>query len=76
MAWCEFVFPVFICARISPAENALHLFVGPGIEVDGLDSANMDTHASVDARAADADEDAEVPACPARICEVQCVSSG
>lgn len=74
MTRCEFVFPVFVCARIAPAENALHLFIGPGIEVDRLDSADMDAHASVDAGAANADEDAEVPACPARICVIGCVS--
>lgn len=68
VSWCQLVFPVFVCARITPAENALHLFVGPGIEVDGLDSADMDAHTSVDAGATDADKDAKVPACPARIC--------
>lgn len=67
MSRCQLVLPVFVCARISPAKNALHLFVGPGIEVDGLDSADVDAHTSVDAGATDTDKDAKVPACPARI---------
>lgn len=67
MSLCQLVLPVFVCARISPAENALHLFIGPGIEVDGLDFADVYAHASVDAGATDTDKDAKIPACPARI---------
>lgn len=67
----KLVLPVLVCARVAPVEDALHLFVGPGIEVDRFDFADVHAHATVDARAADANEDAEVPACPARICASQ-----
>jgi len=59
--------PVFVRARIAPAEDASELFVGPGIEVDRLDSADMRAHATVDARTPDADKDAEVPTSPSRV---------
>lgn len=70
MAGCQLVLPVLIRPRITPVKNALHLLVGPGIEIDRLDTADVDAHASVDARAADADENAQVPACPSRICAI------
>jgi hypothetical protein len=51
------------------------LFVGPGIEVDGLNSADVSAHATVDARASDTDKDAQVPAGPSRIWSSQQVSN-
>lgn len=41
--------PIFVRARITPAEDASKLLVGPGIEIDRLDSANVRTHATVNA---------------------------
>jgi hypothetical protein len=57
MAWRKLGLPVFIGASVSPAQNTLELFVGPGIEVDGLDSADVSAHATMDARTSDTDED-------------------
>ena len=42
------------------ARTYLHLLGGPGVEVDGLDLADVGAHAAVDARAADAQEYAAV----------------
>lgn len=49
MARGKFRLPVLIRARIAPVQDALQLFVGPSVKVDGLDSADVDTHASVNA---------------------------
>ena len=38
-----------ISTRISPFQDTLQLLVGPGIEVNRLDSADMGAHSSVDA---------------------------
>ena len=62
-------FPIFVGTGISPTENALQLLVGPGVEVDGFHSGDMGAHSTVDARTANADKDAQVPACPSRICK-------
>ena len=70
MTRCQLGLPVLVGAGISPAEDALELLVGPGIEVDRLDSADVSAHAAMDARATDADEDAEVPTSPSRVCKV------
>lgn len=67
MTWRKLGLPVFIGASISPAQDALELFVGPRIEVDGLDSADVGAHATMDARTSDTDEDTKVPASPSRI---------
>lgn len=69
MAGGELGLPVFVCARIAPTEDALHLLLGPRVEVDRLDAADVGAHAAVDARAADADEDAKVPASPPGVCK-------
>jgi hypothetical protein len=58
VAGCQLRLPVLVGSRVAPVQDALELFVGPGIEVDGLDLADVDSHATVNARAADADEDA------------------
>lgn len=47
MALCQLGFPVFIRPRIAPAHNAVHLFVGPGVEIYGFDTADVNAHASV-----------------------------
>ncbi len=59
--------PVLVGTCIAPTQDALQLLVGPGVQVDRFDSADMGAHSAVDAGAADADEDAEVPAGPSRI---------
>jgi hypothetical protein len=34
-------------------ETDIHLFGGPGVEIDGLHFADMSTHATMDARTTD-----------------------
>lgn len=67
MARRQLRFPVLVRARVSPVEDALQLLVGPGVEVDRLDTTNMGAHSAMDTRAADADEDTQVPARPSWI---------
>ncbi len=50
----QFGLPVFICSRISPLQDALQLLIGPGIEVDRLDSRDVRSHAAVYTRASNA----------------------
>lgn len=69
MASGELRLPVLIGTRVAPAQDALKLLVGPGVEVDRLDAADVGAHSSVDARASNADEDAEVPGGPSRVCQ-------
>ena len=57
----EFMLPVLVRARVAPAQHRLHLLVGPGVEVDALDARDVRAHAAVDAAAADAHEDPDVP---------------
>lgn len=52
---------------IAPFQHTLELFVGPGIEINGLDPTNVCAHAPVDARTPNADEDTQVPGRPSRI---------
>lgn len=61
MAGSELGLEVLVGAGVAPSEDAGHLFVGPGVEVDRLDARDVGAHATVDARAADADKDAEIP---------------
>ena len=42
---------LLVCARITPLQNALQLLVGPRVEVNRLDSANVRSHTTVDTRA-------------------------
>lgn len=58
--------PVGSC--IAPFNHALKLFIGPGIEINGLDSADMRAHTPVNARAPNADKYTEIPRSPSRIC--------
>lgn len=67
MAGGQLRFPVFIRARVAPAQDTLKLLVRPRVQIDRLDSADVGAHAAVDAGAADADEDADVPARPSRV---------
>lgn len=57
MAGCQFRFPVFVGSSIAPSHNTLKLFIGPRIEIHGLDSADMRAHTPVNARAPNADKD-------------------
>jgi hypothetical protein len=67
MSRCQLRLPVLVRARITPLQHALQLFVGPGVEVDGFDFANVRAHAAVYAGAANAHEDTQVPASPSRV---------
>lgn len=42
---------VLVGSGIAPFQHALELLVGPGIQIDGLDSTDMRAHTTVDARA-------------------------
>lgn len=50
------------------AETYLDLFRGPLVQVDRLDSGYVNSQVPVDAGAADADEDSQVPGRPPRTC--------
>ncbi len=67
MSFRQLGFPVLVRPRVAPPQHRLHLLVVPGVEVDGLDAGDVGAHAAVDAGAADAHEDADVPAGPARV---------
>ena len=41
--------PVLVCAGVSPAEDALQLLVGPGVQVDRLHPADMRSHPAMNA---------------------------
>lgn len=63
----QLVLPVLIRSCVTPLQHIGQLLVGPGVEVDGLDARDVRAHAAVDAGAADADEDADVPGGPAGV---------
>lgn len=44
-------------SSIAPSYNTLKLFIGPRIEIHGLDSADMRSHTPVNAGAPNADKD-------------------
>lgn len=44
-------------SSIAPSYNTLKLFIGPRIEIHGLDSADMRAHTPVNAGAPNADKD-------------------
>lgn len=46
---------------ITPFQHTLELFIGPGIQINGLDPTNVCAHSTVNARAPNADEDTQVP---------------
>ena len=52
---------------ISPSQHTLQLFIGPRIEIHGFHAADMGTHSPVNARAANANKDSEVPGSPSRV---------
>jgi hypothetical protein len=64
MARGQFGFPVFVGPCVPPSQYTLKLFIGPRIKVDRFNSADMCTHSTVDARAADADKNAQIPTRP------------
>lgn len=39
-----------VCSQVSPLKNALHLLVGPGVQIHRLDSADVRAHTTMDAR--------------------------
>lgn len=47
MAWSQLRLPVLIRPRVAPFQHTLQLLVGPGIEVDRLDFADVRAHATV-----------------------------
>lgn len=53
--------------RITPFQHALELFIGPRVEIHRFDPTDMSAHAPVNTRAANANEDADVPGSPSRI---------
>jgi hypothetical protein len=61
MALGQLVLPVLVRARVAPPQHRLHLLVRPGVEVHALDARDVRAHAAVDAAAADAHEDPDVP---------------
>ena len=63
----QFRLPVLVRPRITPLQHALQLLVGPGVEVNGFDLANMRAHTTMYAGATYAHEDAEVPAGPSGV---------
>jgi hypothetical protein len=54
-------------SSISPSHHTLKLFIGPSIEIHGLDSADMRSHTPVNSRAPNANKDTQVPRRPSRI---------
>jgi hypothetical protein len=67
MARSKLGLPVLVRSIVAPFQNILQLLICPSIQVDRLDSADMCSHASVDARTAYADEHTEIPAGPPRM---------
>ena len=68
--------PADPCPCRSLPHTHLNPLGGPGVEVDRADFGDVDAQAAVDARAADAQEDAEVPRRPARPCRGGAVEGG
>lgn len=64
----QFGFPVLVCARISPVQNALELLIRPRVQIDRLDTRDVRAHGSMNAGAANAHENAQVPTRPSGIC--------
>jgi hypothetical protein len=54
-------------SSISPSHHTLKLFIGPSIEIHGLDSADMRSHTPVNSRAPNANKDTQVPRRPSRM---------
>jgi len=77
---------ILVGSGIAPLQHALKLLVGPRVQIDGLDSADMCAHTTVNTRASaslvseldlihgssscspNADEDAQIPTGPSRVC--------
>lgn len=77
---------VHVGPGVAPLQHALKLLIGPRIQIDRLDSADVCTHTTVNTRAStsvvskhnpihdssgclpNADEDAQVPTGPSRVC--------
>lgn len=54
-------------SEIAPFNHTLQLFIGPRIEIHRLDSTDVRAHAPVNARAANADKNTQIPGSPSRI---------
>lgn len=63
----QLVLPIPVRPRIAPLDHTRHLLIGPGVQIDGFDTRDVHAHAAVNAGAADADEDSQVPGSPARV---------
>lgn len=59
--------PVLVCPGIAPFQDALQLFIGPSIEIDRLDSADVCSHTAVDTGASNANKHTEIPTGPSRV---------
>lgn len=75
MTHSQFMLPVLICPCIPPPQHGGHLLVGPGVQIHRLHPRDMHAHAAVDARAADAYEDADVPGGPSWVLVALAVSA-
>lgn len=64
MARGQLRLPIFVGSSIAPAQNTLELFIGPRVEIHGLHTTDMGTHAPMNTGASDANEDSEVPGGP------------
>jgi hypothetical protein len=58
---------VLVSPAIPPFDHHLSLFVCPRIQVGALDTTDVGPETAMNAAAADTDEDAEGPGCPARV---------
>jgi hypothetical protein len=47
MALGQFGLPVLVRSRIAPFQNALKLFVGPGVQIDGFNARDVGAHATM-----------------------------
>lgn len=46
-----------VCPPIAPFNHTVDLFIGPGIEIHGLNSTDVCAHSTVDTRAPDTNKD-------------------
>jgi hypothetical protein len=75
MSRSQLVFPVLVRSAIAPAQHRSQLLVRPGVQIDRFHARDVDAHGPVDARAADAHEDADVPGCPSWVLVALAVSA-
>ena len=63
----EMGFPVSIRPLVTPLLDGIHLFWCPNVQVNGLDTTDMCTHAAMNTGASNAQEASNVPRSPSRI---------